>query len=122
MVLGAALESTIPIEWPGSTSEYIVYDSLSRLGKTSPKDFVYSPKTAMSPAFLFYVPSDLAMSTVEPFHDHPNGIELRGSNKIMKAQLAGEGINLIFLSHAILMLDPDWLVGEALQYRDHSME
>lgn len=111
-----------PAEWPGSETEYVVYESLSRLGKSPGTDFMYVPRTADRPSFLFYTPMDLAMATLEPLNISSNGTEFRGSNRILKAQLAGDGIKLIFLPHAMLMNDPDWLVEEALQYRDHSME
>jgi hypothetical protein len=70
--------------------------------------------------FSFSNPPDLAMQVQESFYSHHSGVETRGTDVLAKAQLAGLGITLIMLEYDKLIQDPDWVVGEALQYRDHS--
>ena len=72
--------------------------------------------------FAFTNPPDLAMQVQESFYSHRSGIETRGTDVLAKAQLAGRGITLIMLGNDLLMQDPDWLIDEALHYRDHSRE
>ena len=71
---------------------------------------------------MFNSPPALAMQVQEPFHSHYSGISTRGTDVMAKVQLAGYGVTLIMLGHEKLMQDPDWLIGEALRYRDHSWE
>ena len=113
----------VPQGWPGSEAAWIVYKTITSLGKEPVKDFTYRPRTAGDDAdCMFSSPPHLALRVQESFYDHHSGVETRGTDIMKKAQMAGEGINLIFLSHAMLQDDPEWLITEALQYRDHSME
>ena len=113
----------VPQGWPGSEAAWIVYKTITSLGKEPVKDFTYRPRTEGDDAdFMFSSPPNLALRVQESFYDHHSGVETRGTDIMKKAQMAGEGINLIFLSHAMLQDDPEWLITEALQYRDHSME
>mgnify|MGYP003152720315 FL=1 len=112
-----------PQGWPGSEAAWIVYDTITKLGKEPAKDFTYRPRTEGDDAdFTFISPPNLALRVQESFYDHHSGVETRGTDIMKKAQMAGNGVTLITLDHAMLQDDPDWLVSEALQYRDHSME
>ena len=70
----------------------------------------------------FTLPPDLALQIQESFYDHHSGISSRGTDVMSKAQMAGAGVTMIILNGDRLKQDPEWLIGEALQYRDHSME
>ena len=117
----------VPDSWRGSTAAYLVFEALVRAGKQPDKDFSYQPRTqggrmenSVEIDFMFNNPPDLAMQVQESFYDHHSGIETRGTEVFAKAQLAGHGITLILLEHDKLVQDADWLIEEALQYRDHS--
>jgi len=117
-----------PETWHGSDAAYMAFDALVRAGKQPGVDFSYQPRTnkgttgSAEADFMFNSPPDLAMQVQEPFHSHHSGVSTRGTDIMTKVQLAGYGITLIMLGHEKLTQDPDWLIGEALQYRDHSWE
>jgi hypothetical protein len=118
---------TPPDNWRGSKVAFVAYEALVRAGKQPGRDFSYQPRTqgrridlGIEVDFTFNNPPDLAMQVQESFYNHHSGIETRGTDILAKAQLAGQGINLIMLPYEKLMQDPDWVVGQALQYRDHS--
>jgi len=113
----------VPEGWQGSEAAYRAFEALIRAGKEPRRDFSYAPRMEGSAAdFTFANPPDLAMQVQESFYSHHSGIETRGTDMLAKAQLAGRGITLIMLEHDKLIQDPDWLIREALQYRDHSWE
>jgi hypothetical protein len=104
-------------------------EALVRAGKEPGKDFSFHPRAEgrrsgndIDIDFLFSNPPDLAMQVQESFYSHRSGIETRGTDVLARAQLAGQGVTLVMLGHDKLMQDPDWLIAEALQYRDHSWE
>ena len=120
-------QSTVPADWPGSDAAFIAFESILKQGKRHGVDFTYQPPTQgrrmdmdMEIDFLFSNPPDLAMQVQEGFYSHPSGISTHARDILNKAQLAGYGKTLIVLDHDKLMQDPDWLISEALQYRDHS--
>ena len=96
----------------GNEAVYIVFDSLVRAGKQPGIDFDYYPKTHSNVDFMFVDPPSLAIYVEE------NKTSIPGV--LMKAQLAGAGKTLVILPYNLLIQDPDWLIEEALQYRDHS--
>ena len=120
---------TVPEGWRGSEVAYAAFQALVRAGKEPGRDFNYQPRTqgrrlesSIETDFTFTDPPDLAMQVQESFYSHRSGIETRGTDVLAKAQLAGRGITLIILGHDLLTQDPDWLIDEALHYRDHSRE
>ena len=122
-------QDTVPDTWEGSDASYLVFQTLVNFGKDPGKDFSYSSRidgrrlgTGSEVEFMFTDPPNLAMQVEESFYAHHSGIETRGTDVMAKAQLAGQGIILIKLDNDRLQQDPDWLIGEALQYRDHSRE
>jgi hypothetical protein len=113
----------VPQGWPGSESAWIAYKTITSLGKDPQRDFRYHPRAEGDDAdFTFISPPNLALRVQESFYDHHSGVETRGTDIMKKAQMAGNGVTLITLDHAMLQDDPEWLITEALQYRDHSME
>ena len=122
-------QSRAPEGWPGSEAAYVAYEALVRAGTQPGTDFTYQPHTQgrrmendVEVDFMFRSPPGLAMQVQEPFYSHHSGISTRGTDIMAKVQLAGYGIKLIMLGYEKLTQDPDWLIDEALQYRDHSRE
>jgi len=122
-------QAKVPDTWRGSNAAYVAFEALMRAGKEPGRDFSYQPRTqgrrmesGVEVDFSFSNPPDLAMQVQESFYSHHSGVETRGTDVLAKAQLAGLGITLIMLEYDKLIQDPDWVVGEALQYRDHSWE
>ena len=122
-------QDTIPSTWQGSEASYLAFQTLVGLGKEPGRDFSYHPRTdgrrlgtGSEVEFMFTDPPNLAMQVEESFYTHHSGIETRGTDVMAKAQLAGQGITLVKLDNDRLQQDPDWLIGEALQYRDYSRE
>ena len=120
---------TVPEGWRGSEVAYVAFEALVRAGKEPGRDFNYQPRTqgrrlesSIETDFTFTNPPNLAMQVQESFYSHHSGIETRGMDVLSKAQLAGQGVTLIMLEHDKLVQDPDWVISEALQYRDHSWE
>lgn len=106
---------------------YMVFEALLRAGKEPGKDFSYQPRVGgrrigieLEVDFMFRDPPDLAMQVQDSLYVHRSGVETRGTDLVTKISLAGMGITLIILEHEKLIQNPDWLVSEALQYRDHS--
>ena len=117
----------VPEGWPGSEAAYMAYRSIVRYGKSPDRDFTYSPRgqgrrlrSDTEIDFLFEDPPDLALHIREGLSTHPVGEEPGAADVITKAQLAGQGIKMIFLDHDKIIQDPDWVISEALQYREHS--
>ena len=70
--------------------------------------------------FLFSNPPDLAINVQGVFFHLEQGVKTIARDKIAKAQLAGEGITLIFIDDDDILEDVRFYVGQALQYQDHS--
>ena len=122
-------ESLAPDDWAGTEGEYVAFDALTRAGKQPGRDFSYRASSQgrrlesdVEVNFLFFNPPDLAMQVQESFYNHHSGLETRGRDILARAQLAGNGVSLIFLDYDKLIQDADWLVSEALRYHDHSWE
>jgi len=97
----------------GDPGRIIAFDAIVRAGKEPGIDFDYYPDRSQSNVdFAFVDPPGLAMYVQEQEPGIPG--------EIIKAQLAGEGRTLVILEYNLLTQDPDWLIEEALQYKDHS--
>jgi len=70
--------------------------------------------------FEFFDPPDLSINVQGVYYHYEFGVETGARDKIARAQLAGEGITLIFIDEDDLLNDADYYVTEALRYRDHS--
>ena len=99
--------------WQGGEGAYITFGALVRANKQPGLDFDYHPR-GRGPGvdFVFNDPPGLALQVEE------QGSQIPG--RLLKAQLAGVGRILVVLPYNLLTQDPDWLIEEALQYRDHS--
>jgi hypothetical protein len=123
----ATQQSAMPDTWRGSKASYIAFEALLRAGRRPGIDFSYQPRTQgrrleseVEVDFVFRSPPNLAMQVQEPLYDHHSGIQTRGTDVLAKAKLAVRGVTLIMLGHDRLVQDPDWVISEALQYRDHT--
>ena len=119
----------VPSDWPGSVPEYLVYVSLiTRQGKIEGVDFSYqSPlmggrldKGGVVIDFLFNNPPDLAINVQGEYYHYGLGATFMQNDIIIRAQMAGQGINLIFIDESDILEDVDYYVRQALNYRDHS--
>ena len=118
----------VPQGWTGSVPEWLTYESLQKAGKIPGQDFTYqSPllggrivKGGVVIDFDFSNPPDLAINVQGVYFHYQFGVETAARDRMAKAQLAGEGKNLVFIDEDDLLEDPDYYVMEALRYRDHS--
>ena len=118
----------VPEGWEGSVPEYLTYQTLEKVGKVPGEDFTYqSPllggritKGGVVIDFDFTNPPDLAINVQGVYFHYQFGVETGARDRMARAQLAGEGKQLIFIDEDDLLEDPDYYVLEALRYRDHS--
>ena len=118
----------VPQGWTGSVPEWLTYESLQKAGKIPGQDFTYqSPllggriqKGGVVIDFDFSNPPDLAINVQGVYFHYQFGVETGARDKMARAQLAGEGKQLIFIDEDDLYNDTDYYVLEALRYRDHS--
>lgn len=120
--------SVAPADWPGSLPEFLVFRELLRRGLREGSDFVYqSPfmggriqRGGVVIDFLFTEPPGLAINVQGVYWHYGLGVETRARDILARAQLAGEGITLILIDEDDILQDVRYIVGEALQSRDHS--
>lgn len=118
----------VPQGWTGSVPEWLTYESLQKVGKIPGQDFTYqSPllggriqKGGVVIDFDFSNPPDLAINVQGVYFHYQFGVETSARDRMARAQLAGEGKQLIFIDEDDLYNDTDYYVLEALRYRDHS--
>ena len=128
MVVKSYNDIQLPPDWVGSKPEYLCYQTLISLRKTPNEDFIYqSPlaggrmdKGGLIIDFVFNNPPDLAINVQGVYYHYEFGVETRARDLIARAQLAGNGITLVFIDDDDLLREPKWHVEEALKYRDHS--
>jgi very-short-patch-repair endonuclease len=119
---------SVPQGFEGSVPEYIVLQTLIRLGLKPGVDFVYqSPmlggrieRGGVVIDFLFNNPPDLAINVQGTYYHQEQGIEVIARDRMARAMLAGQGITLVFIDEDDIMREPDRLVRDALRYIDHS--
>ena len=70
--------------------------------------------------FLFTDPPDLAVHVQGVYYHYEFGIETLARDKIGREQMLQSGIHVIFIDEDDILVDPDYYVREALNYRDHS--
>ena len=124
--LDRALRQTLPTDWPGSLPEFLVFQELRRQGKREGIDFTYQApfmggrliRGGVVVDFLFIDPPDLAINVQGDFF-HAGASPLR-NDKIARAQLAGQGITLIFIDESDILRDVRRFVRAALRFQDLS--
>ena len=118
----------VPQGWTGSVPEWLTYESLQKAGKIPGQDFTYQTpllggritKGGVVVDFDFSNPPDLAINVQGVYFHYQFGVETSARDRMARAQLAGEGKQLIFIDEDDLYNDTDYYVLEALRYRDHS--
>jgi hypothetical protein len=120
--------SDVPLGFGGSLPEYIVLRTLQRLGKTDGVDFSYQSslfggrieRGGVVVDFLFHDPPDLAINVQGVFYHYEKGGDVIARDRESRAQLAGQGITLIFIDEDDVLRDPVRYVQAALNYQDLS--
>ncbi len=118
----------VPSDWAGSVPEFLVYASLIKQGKIEGVDFTYQSalmggrldKGGVVLDFTFYDPPDLAINVQGEYYHYGLGATYIQNDIIIRQQMAGQGINLIFIDENDVLEDVDYYVREALNYKDHS--
>ena len=118
----------VPSDWPGSVPEFLVYASLIKQGKVEGVDFNYQSalmggrldKGGVVLDFIFSDPPDLAINVQGEYYHYGLGATFIQNDLIVRQQMAGQGINLIFIDESDVLEDVDYYVRQALNYRDHS--
>ena len=118
----------VPSDWPGSVPEFLVYASLIKQGKVEGVDFNYQSalmggrldKGGVVLDFIFSDPPDLAINVQGEYYHYGLGATFIQNDLIVRQQMAGQGINLIFIDESDILEDVDYYVRQALNYRDHS--
>ena len=119
---------TIPLGFQGSLPEYIVFRELNQKGLRDGVDFIFQSsfqggrlqKGGLVIDFLFISPSDLAFNVQGTFFHLEQGTVVIARDKMARAQLAAEGITLIFLDEEDIMNEPRRTVEDGLRYIDTS--
>ena len=118
-----------PPGWEGSLPEYLVYRSLTEsFRKIEGVDFTYQSsllggrlfKGGVVLDFLFNDPPDLAINVQGEYYHYGMGVTFLQNDILVRQQMAGDGINLIFIDENDILNDVDYYVREALNYKDHS--
>lgn len=118
----------VPSTWAGSVPEFLVYASLIKQGKIEGVDFNYQSalmggrldKGGVVLDFVFYDPPDLAINVQGEYYHYGLGATFIQNDILVRQQMAGQGINLIFIDESDVLEDVDYYVKQALNYRDHS--
>ena len=119
----------VPQNWEGSAPEYLVYNSLiTAFNKREGIDFTFQSafmggrldKGGVVLDFVFSNPPDLAINVQGEYYHYGLGVTFVQNDIIVRQQLAGQGINLIFIDENDVLEDVDYYVREALNYKDHS--
>ena len=118
-----------PPDWAGSLPEYMVYNSLTttfRLRDGNEFDYQTSllggrmSKGGVVLDFFFYDPPDLAINVQGEYYHYGMGATVSQNDVFVRAQMAGQGIQLIFIDENDIYRDVDYYVRQALNYKDHS--
>ena len=112
----------------GSLPEWIVYDTLRKIGKQPDRDFIFQnplsggrqERGGVIVDFLFINPPDLAINVQGLFFHYEQGVQVKARDIMARASLAGLGIELIFIDEDDILTDPFFYVREALRRVDHS--
>ena len=118
-----------PRDVGGSLPELMVFGELVRRGLIHGIDFFYQSPLyggrqrpggyvldfVFGPAY-----PGLAINVQGLFWHYGHGSGRIALDRLLREQMVEKGITLIFVDEDHVMLDVRWVVGEALQYRDHS--
>ena len=118
----------VPADFGGSLPEYIVYRTLQRLGLDPGQDSIFQSsfqggrltKGGQIIDFLFINPPNLAINVQGTYYHQEQGPTVIARDRMARAQLAGEGITLIFIDEGDILADAERFVRAALRYQDLS--
>lgn len=118
----------VPEGWLGSLPEWLVFQELTRRGLQEGLDFTYqSPllggrmeRGGLIIDFLFSNPPGLAIGVQGEYFHQQQGAQTIARDKMSRAQLAGQGITLIFIDAEDITRDVRFYVGAALNFQDLS--
>ncbi len=121
-------QQQVPDSFLGSLPEFIVFNTLVKIGKIPDVDFTFqSPlsggrleRGGVIIDFLFIDPPDLAINVQGVFFHYEQGVTVRARDEIARVHLASQGIDLIFIDEDDVNEDPFFYVREALRRVDHS--
>jgi len=119
---------TVPEGWIGSLPEFLVFSELIRRGLQEGTDFTYqSPllggraeRGGLVVDFIFSNPPGLAIGVQGEYFHQNQGAQVQARDKMARAQLAGQGITLIFIDAEDILEDVEYYVGQALNFNDLS--
>jgi hypothetical protein len=122
------LQQTVPVGFEGSLPEFIVIQTLARLGFQNGVDYVYQSsffggrldRGGLVIDFIFTNPPDLAINVQGEFFHQEQGSVVIARDRMARAQLAGQGITLIFIDAEDILEDPVRHVQDALRFVDNS--
>ena len=111
----------------GSLPEFLVLMELIRRGLEPGIDFVQQDPILGGRQlggsvvdFRFFNPPNLAFAVQGVYWHYGHGSETAAHDELVRAQLLGQGITLIFLDEDDITKDVRYIVGEGLAFRDHS--
>lgn len=115
-------------DWTGTLPELLVYQELLRQGLQPGIDFFYQfsifgGRTERGGAvldFFFIEPPGLAINVQGEYWHYQRGVQHRALDRLRKAQLAGQGITLIYIDAIAAETRTRWVVTQALKFQDHS--
>ncbi len=122
-----AAELSAPQDWPGTTPEYVVFQTLVSFGLRPGVDFSYQSSQMGGRGelggavvdFLVHDP-ERGINVNEPYWHLRRGAEHAASDQLQRAGLERLGIPMVYIDADELVRDPIFYVREALQGRDHS--
>ena len=116
-----------PSDWPGSTPEYYVYQSLIKLGYKEGLDFIYQSALAggrleYGGAVLDFVIPGLRLAiNVQSVHYHYADPDAQRRDAMVRAMVSGQGLRLVYIDEEDILRNPLYYTQEALAGRDHSL-
>lgn len=118
----------VPPGFLGSLPEFIVFQTLVRIGHIPDVTFVFQnplsggrlERGGLIIDFLFLDPPDLAINVQGLFFHYEQGVTVRARDEMARVHLASLGIDLIFIDEDDVNEDPFFFVREALRRVDHS--
>lgn len=115
---------TPPPSWMGSLPEYYVYDALIKLGMKG--EFIYQSsqmggRGAKGGAIVdFYFPSLSLAINVQSTYFHYRTASQRVNDQMLRAQLEGQGIRVIYIQEAAALSNATHYVRDALRGIEHT--
>jgi len=115
----------IPESWGGSSGEYLVMKALYELGYSGRFNYQYplfGGRTARGGTVVdFYIPELNLALMVQSLYFHWSKIEQLTNDRIIRSELEGAGIRVVFLDEEDIANDAVYYVKDAINGIDHSL-